>query len=390
MKLKIESNPSPRGFIIVFVILFTFLISSSNSLAISYYWNIEEVGIPEAWQYTKGSPEIIVAVIDSGIDFSHPDLVNSSWINQGERPNNGWDDDNNGYIDDIVGWDFREGDYNPSPPLPPSEGSKHGTFIAGLIAAANDNDLFVGIAPNVRIMDLRFLTSDLQFYANDWPKLVRAIDYAIDNGAHIINLSLQANGIPPEEVYNAIKRAYDANISIVGVTGNSENFVTFPGNYSEVIAVSATDNLRNIAEFSAYGFQNEICAPGQEVYSITGYKTTIVTGNGTSFAAPLVSGAIALMLSLNSSLTVAEIREILHTTCIDLGTEGKDPFYGYGLLNIPAALSKVSPSITITNTTSTTANDFLDIGILFLGSFSMFLLLIISVVLFRVKKSNLL
>ncbi|MHA2347624.1 MAG: hypothetical protein ACXACP_12965, partial [Candidatus Hodarchaeales archaeon] len=82
MKLKIESNPSSRGFIIVFVILFTFLISSSNSLAISYYWNIEEVGIPEAWQYTKGSPEIIVAVIDSGIDFSHPDLVNSSWINQ--------------------------------------------------------------------------------------------------------------------------------------------------------------------------------------------------------------------------------------------------------------------------------------------------------------------
>ena len=135
--------------------------------------------------------------------------------------------------------------------------------------------------------------------------------------------------------------------------GNKEDQVTYPGNYSEVIAVSSTTQSRDIAVTSAPGFQNEICAPGEEVYSITGYEESIVTGSGTSYAAPLVSGAIALMLSLNSSLSINEVRTLLHETCTDLGDEGKDPIFGYGLLNIPELLSKI-PINSTTSTTSTT------------------------------------
>lgn len=390
MKIRNKIKSLIQGSTIVFIVLFFYFssVASSSAFTSSYYWNIEEVGIPEAWQYTNGSTDIIVAIIDSGVDFSHPDLINSMWENPKEIPNNGYDDDHNEYIDDIIGWDFLDGDNNPSPPPPPTEASKHGTFVAGLISADNDENLFTGVAPNIKIMPLRFLRSDLSFLVSDWPKLVEAIDYAIEMGAHIINLSLQANGIPPEEVHNAIKRAYAANISIVGVTGNYRNYVTYPGNYSEVIAVSATTNSGTYADFSAYGSENEICAPGKDVYSITGYESTIVTGSGTSFAAPLVSGAIALMLSLNSSLPVTEVREILHRSSVDLGTEGRDPYYGYGMLNIPAALMNISPSIPELNTTTTVLTNGFDIEIIFLGSFAMSILLIISVKLSRVKKSK--
>ncbi len=201
---------------------------------------------------------------------------------------------------------------------------------------------------------------------------------------------MQALGIPPEEVYDAIKQAYAENISVVGVTGNNIDYVSFPGNYSEVIAVSATTSSDDLADFSGYGSQNELCAPGEDVYSIAGYQSTIVTGSGTSFAAPLVTGAIALMLSLNSSLTVTEIRDILHTSCKDLGESGKDPYFGYGMLDIPAALVNISSSVSTGNTSSTTnAGTSIEGEIVFLGSFSLSVLLIIAVVLYRGKNSDL-
>ncbi len=349
------------------------------------YWNLQDVGIPEAWEYTNGSPDIIVAIIDSGVDFSHPDLVNTSWINPGEIPSNGWDDDQNGYIDDIVGWDFCGDnlfeDNDPSPP-PSTLASNHGTFIAGLIAADNDNDLFVGVAPNIKIMSLRFLRSDLRFFfSSDWPNLAAAIDYAVDNGAKIINLSMQADIIPPDYVYKAIQRAHAAGVILVSVTGNNRDNVTYPGNYSEVIAVSATTSTHEIADFSSPGDQNEICAPGEDVYSITGYLSTIVTGNGTSYAAPLVSGAIALLLSLNSSLSNDEVRTLLHESCIDLGEIGKDPIFGYGLLDIPALLSRVKlPNTTSSITSSVMLRAELNIPVLI---FSYMILTVLAILVYQ-------
>jgi len=302
-------------------------------------WNLIEVGTEKAWNYTQGNPNIVVAVIDSGIDFTHQDLENQSWSNPNEIPGNGKDDDNNGYVDDIVGWDFRDNDNDPSP------GHEHGTFVAGLIAADDDNQISVGIAPNIQLMSLRFLDDLNRFGGDDWDIFEEAIRYATQNEADIIHMSIQACGVPPNPFYEAIKDAYDLGIPIVSVTGNipacGKTSVHYPGNYSEVIAVSATNQTRGIATFSCYGEQNEICAPGDKVSSIYPDTWTPQTGSGTSFSAPLVSGAIALILSLNDTLSIETIRSILHETSTDLGASGKDPFFGYGLLNVSAALEKV-------------------------------------------------
>ena len=263
-------------------------------------WNLVDVGAEKAWDYTQGRSNIVVAVIDSGVNFSHPDLTNQSWINPNEIPKNGLDDDNNGYLDDIVGWDFRDSDNDPSP------GHKHGTFVTGLLAADDDNDLSVGIAPNIQIMALRFLDDQNRFDKADWDMFIEALDYAVDNGANIIHLSLQWNEVtpPPKSFHTAIKRAYENGVIIVSVTGNNKNDVAYPGNYPEVIAVSATNQLREIATFSSPGDQNEICAPGEDVYSISPNSNEIIMGSGTSFAAPLVSGAISLILSLNIKMMI--------------------------------------------------------------------------------------
>ncbi len=377
------------------ILIHPILIRASNT---AYYWNIEEVGIPDAWQYTQGSSDIIIAIIDSGIDFTHPDLENSMWENPGEIPNNGWDDDNNGYIDDYIGWDFLNNDNIPSPPPPPASGSKHGTFIAGLIAGDDDDDIFVGVAPQVKIMSLRFLRPDLSFFVSDWPKLVNAINYAVENGAKIINLSLQANGVPPIEVYNAIRDAYQAGVIIVSVTGNrgsGSQLLTYPGNYSEVIAVSSTTINQEIANTSLPGEENEICAPGDNVYSISGYTTSVVLGSGTSYAAPLVSGAIALMLSLHLNLTNEEIRMILHETCIDLGSEGKDPESGYGLLNITSALERVvldfnisSSSVYPTIPSSDSAPDDSSVSNIFILTVAYCILIGIFIIFVRTYRKN--
>ncbi len=326
-----------------------------------FQWNLIDVGVDKAWNYTQGRSNIVVAIIDSGIDFTHPDLVNQSWRNTDEIPGNGIDDDENDYVDDIVGWDFRDDDNDPSP------GHKHGTFVAGLIAADDDNHISVGIAPDIQLMALRFLDDQNRFEGGDWDMFIEAMDYAVNNGAEIIQLSIQADGTPPESFHTAVERAYNESVVIVSVTGNNEDEVTYPGKYSEVIAVSATTKEREIADFSSPGEQNEICAPGFNVSSIYPSKWTPQTGSGTSFAAPLVSGAIALILSLNNTLSIETIRSILHETSTDLGIKGKDPIFGYGLLNVPAALEKVViehnngttivPMETSTDMTTSFAND---------------------------------
>jgi subtilisin family serine protease len=339
-------------------------IKAQSSIDPNIQWNLIDVGAIKAWNYTQGSPNIVVAVIDSGIDFSHPDLTNQSWANPGEIPDNNIDDDNNGYIDDIIGWDFRGNDNDPSP------GHVHGTFVAGLIAADNDNDIIIGIAPNIRLMAIRFLDDGNAFGPQDWGMFINALQYAVDNGARIIHLSIQANGIPPDSFQTAIKRAYEKGVVIISVTGNNQQNlgnVTYPGNYSEVIAVSAVNQNHERAYFSLTGDQNEICAPGEDVFSILPNNIIPKSDSGTSFAAPLVTGTIALMLSLNNSLPIETIRTILHETSTDLGPAGKDSDYGYGLLNASAALERVytnyynasdnSNNTSLTTTQFQTTND---------------------------------
>jgi subtilisin family serine protease len=390
----------PISYSIILIIINALIISStypsrtSNYLDPTFDWHLQEVGIEKAWNYTQGSKEIIVAVIDSGIDFNHPDLMNQSWVNLREVPENGKDDDNNGYIDDVEGWDFRDNDNDPSPPFassPPLNspvGHYHGTFVAGLIAADNDDNISVGAAPNISLMNLRFLDKNNAFSGNDWGMFVKAINYAVINGADIIHLSIQACGIPPNSFHTAIKKAYESGIIVVSVTGNIPNcsppntHVHYPGNYSEVIAVSATTRAREHANFSCIGDQNEICAPGEDIYSIYPGNNTLNLGSGVSFAAPLVSGTVALMLSLNRYLSIEIIREILHETSTDLGEIGKDPIYGYGLLNASAALEKLITEYGIKTSTLKTTQ-----GLSFDRRFDLFLLAFF-IILIRMRKKG--
>ena len=300
-------------------------------------WGILRISAPDAWTITHGRNDVVVAVIDTGIDTSIPQLEASLWVNPEEIPRNGIDDDGNDYTDDIHGWDFRDGD-NSS--LIGTALHWHGTFVAGIIAAQPGEVPIVGVAPGVRIMDIRFLDSDNRFSSRDWNLFAEAIDYAVDNGADIINMSIFANARPPATLENAIRRAVQSGVVIIGITGNTDNnagsldqtVVLYPGKYNDIYAVSATTESDLLASFSRWGPEVSFCAPGEGITSfLPGGQTA--TRSGTSFAAPHVTGTLALILSAWPSLSPAQAVGILMGSLTDLGARGFDSSFGQGLID---------------------------------------------------------
>ncbi len=302
----------------------------------SLRWGLSAIHAPQAWQVTQGSEDIVVAVIDSGIDRTIPALADRMWHNPGEIPGNGRDDDGNGYVDDVYGWDFRDGDPDSLSGTPIHS---HGTFVAGLIAAAFDAATGVGgVAPRVRLMDLRFLDSRALFYSSDWRKLAAAIDYAVDNGARVINLSIYARLTPPEYVHAAIRRAVAHGVLVVGIAGNEgKDEIGYFGKWPEVLTVAAVDRYGRVARFSNRGPEVDLAGPGVQVVSFApgGERTS---GSGTSFAAPHVAGTAALLLSLHPDLSLDELVELLTDTAADLYSPGRDPATGAGLVDAGAAV----------------------------------------------------
>jgi Subtilase family len=293
-------------------------------------WGILRIAAPDAWMTTHGRSDIVVAVIDTGIDVSIPQLKESLWSNPGEIANNGIDDDGNGYVDDVHGWDFRDGD-NSS--LIGSKLHWHGTFVAGIIAAQPGEVPIVGVAPGVRLMDIRFLDSNNTFSSRDWNMFAQAIDYAVDNGADIINMSIFANSRPPSTLETAIRRAAQSGVVLIGIAGNtSQEGVQYPGKYDDVYAVSATTENDQLADFSTRGPEVAFCAPGEGITSfLPGGQTA--TRSGTSFAAPHVTGTLALILSAYPSMTSAQAVNLLMGSLVDLGPRGTDPSFGQGLID---------------------------------------------------------
>ena len=300
-------------------------------------WGILRISAPDAWAITHGRNDVVVAVIDTGIDTSIPQLEASMWVNTGEIEGNGIDDDGNGYADDIHGWDFRDGD-NSS--LIGTALHWHGTFVAGIIAAQPGEVPIVGVAPGVRIMDVRFLDSNNKFSSRDWNTFAEAIDYAVNNGADIINMSIFANGRPPSSLESAIRRAVQSGVVIIGIAGNTasnrgsldQTAVLYPGKYNDVYAVSATTESDLLGDFSRWGPEVSFCAPGEGITSfLPGGQTA--TRSGTSFAAPHVSGTLALILSAFPSLSATQAIDVLMGTVIDLGVHGADSSFGQGLVD---------------------------------------------------------
>ncbi len=299
-------------------------------------WGLEAIEAPEAWQVTEGADDIVVAVIDSGVDRRVPFLASRMWHNPGEIPGNGIDDDRNGYVDDVYGWDFQDGDPDS---LSGSSLNWHGTFVAGLIAAAVDTSSGVGgVAPRVRLMDVRFLDSKGVFYTSDWGRLARAIDYAVDNGARIINLSIYTALRPPKFVHSAIRRAVEKGVLVVTIAGNQgADRVSYFGRWPEVITVGAVDKSGRPASFSNRGREVDLAGPGVRVLSLVP-GGRVMAASGTSFAAPHVAGTAALLLSLHPDMPLSELTQLLMRTARDVGPRGEDDATGWGLVNAGEAV----------------------------------------------------
>ncbi len=303
-------------------------------------WGLKAVRAPEAWEVTQGDDTVVVAVIDSGIDYTVPYLADRIWVNHDEILGNGIDDDRNGYVDDIHGWDFRDGDPDS---LKGSPLNWHGTFVAGLIASAVDISTGVGgVAPEVRLMDLRVLDSRGLFYRSDWNKIARAINYAVDNGARIINLSIYTRETPPPAVKWAIRRALRRGVLVVTVAGNQGKDGVCPfGEIPGVVTVGAVDRDLKPASFSNRGPEVDFAAPGVQVISVIPHGASTVS-SGTSFATAHVSGVAALLLSVEKHLSLDGIFEILALTSVDVADPGKDAFTGFGLVNAESAIKALT------------------------------------------------
>lgn len=313
-----------------------------------------------SWSYSsKENKEVVVAVLDSGIDLVHPDLKNNIWINSDEIPGDGLDNDENSYIDDINGWDFVDSDNTPTPVL--LEGYdytavNHGTVIAGIIGASANDEGIIGVNPRVKIMDLRIL--DAKGMGNTLV-LSQAIDYAAENGADIINLSLVGKSID-ESLKKSISNAYNKGVMIVAASGNeSKSGVdldiepAYPvcdfDNINKVIGVAAVDSQNKLSAFSNYGEKCiDISAPGVNIYSTVYHDLADVNfssyyrggWSGTSVAAPMVTGALSLLKMNYPNLRPADLYSILLASSDSL--QAASPLIykklGKGLLNIGAAL----------------------------------------------------
>jgi subtilisin family serine protease len=221
-----------------------------------------DIDAPETWEIITGSTEVIIAVIDSGIDYNHPDLANHIWINPGEIPEDGLDNDGNGYPDDVLGWDFFDNDNDPI------DSDDHGTHVAGTIAAIGNNSSGVtGVCWTAKIMVLRFLNA---FGWGNTADAVCAIEYANDKGAHIINNSWGGGGYS-----QALKDAVDASSALVvcaagndGLNNDTTPYYPASCTSTNIVAVAATDQNDNRASFSNYGATSvDVAAPGTNIYS---------------------------------------------------------------------------------------------------------------------------
>lgn len=325
---------------------------------IANQWAVKRAGLSadilKALKDSKDPATVTIAVIDTGIDWTHPDLdAGALWENTGEIPSNGIDDDENGYVDDRIGWDFIEQSNKPW------DHDGHGTFVAGVIAAANDNGFGIaGMNPNARIMVLKALDTFGQGYAS---MVSEAVTYAADNGAQIINMSLGSRKISRLEGI-AIQYARSKGVLVIVAAGNDAVDVAGfgPAGLEGVITVSATDLEDRRAGFSNWGEEIDIAAPGVDVLSLRARNTDLLSyirgvdydigaavvgepraffrASGTSFAAPIVTGAASVVMSLNPDYSAEQVRNAILNSATDIESPGLDNFSGYGLLNLQGAL----------------------------------------------------
>ena len=330
----------------------------ADSVPRPYGLNI--IGARNAWSMATGKG-IVVGIIDTGIELRHPSLAPQLWVNPAEDANgngtfefwdasvdndgvfgdlDGIDNDGNGYIDDVIGYDFedktfRNMDDDSLRDERVDDRQGHGTSVAGVVAAIDTNgNVPVGLAYDARLMTLRAFDVTGNAEEDD---IAAALLYAAMNGAHVVNMSF-GDGVDSPLLRAAVKAAADMGCILVASAGNTGTTSRqYPASYGDVIAVAATNERDVRAPFSSTGSTVRIAAPGQSIVTTAigrGYRTV----SGTSFAAPYVAAAAALLKERHPSWTSREILSTLRETSVDLGESGWDPLYGDGRLQADAAL----------------------------------------------------
>jgi len=323
-------------------------------------WAIKRVGfeekkLPQWLKKPATATDVTVAVIDTGLDWYHPDISHDKiWTNPNEIQGNGIDDDNNGYVDDIVGWNFVRNRNKPW------DYDGHGTFVTGVIAAAQSNGIGIsGISSSAKIMPLKALDAFGRGYAS---MAAEAINYAAEHGARIINLSLGGRTLTKVEQL-AVDHARSKGAIVVVAAGNSGQSVAdfSPAGLRGVVTVTATDRMDKRAGFSNWGPLVDVAAPGVDVLSLRARRTDLLSlirgvkykrgegilgedrsyyrASGTSFAAPIVTGTITELLAGNPELTADQATRMVLHSARDIETPGVDNYTGYGLLDATAALA---------------------------------------------------
>jgi subtilisin family serine protease len=319
-----------------------------------------DLDLPEAWDITTGSKQVVVAVIDTGVDLDHPDLASNIWSNPNEIAGNAIDDDHNGYIDDVNGWDFVADDNDPNPKPTSSNYSysvvAHGTHVAGLIGATGNNTTGVtGVNWAVSIMPLRVFD---ELGSSDIAYIDQAIHYAIENGADIINMSY--GGFTDSDIENQdLQLAYASGILNVAAAGNEainlNNIPSYPVCYDNVLGVGATDATDTIASFSNYGNECvDVAAPGEDIFStlytddtIAGFTEQYGWFSGTSMSSPITAGVAALVKSVDQDMTVDALQSIMLKAVDPISTTN----LGKGRINADQAVSLANNSTSSNATT---------------------------------------
>lgn len=331
-------------------------------------WGLKKIQAEQAWDITQGEG-VVVAVVDTGIDYNHPDIAANVWTNPGEIPNNGVDDDANGFIDDIRGWDFIGHDvYYPAPGNDPMDGHGHGTHVAGTIAAIGNNNLgIIGVAPKAKIIPVKGLDDRGYGFISD---LANGIVYAAQNGADVINNSWGCGGgcssNPVAE--DAVRTAYGLGAVAVFAAGNDSSDVIYysPQNMTnpKPIVVAASSEQDTPTYFTNFGTLIDIAAPGGGIKNpppdfdpfrnILSLKAGMcdpymcpseltvgadyIRQAGTSMAAPHASGLAALVIANRPNFTNEEVRRVLILSSDDVSSPGRDLYTGAGRINAARAL----------------------------------------------------
>ncbi len=305
-----------------------------------------DIDMLPAWEIEEGDSALIAGILDTGCKLDHPEFSGRIWTNDGEIPGNGIDDDNNGFIDDVHGWNFAYGNNDPT------DDNGHGTCVAGVLGANGNNGMgYAGVNWHCKLLNMKVQDNMGYGYYSAW---IDAIHYCVENGARVLNMSLGGTQ-NSNALHDAIDYALSHNVAIVAAMGNNNTVLPlYPAAYPGVIAAGSTDpdDTRSLPFVggeagSNYGQHISVVAPGNYIFGLDYLHDYEYywAWSGTSFATPHIAGVASLLFSQDPGRTPAAVKSIMENTADDLvgnpyeDTPGWDQYYGYGRLNAFQALS---------------------------------------------------